>query len=178
MKIKKAFIVFLLINSVLLVFSGCGGKSNDEQSSEITTATNLSSEATDISEENPLLPIMTDIINKLELPQMVEVTDSDMIQDFFLIDKNNENYENIIIMQCPMSASMTEIILIKAKDVKSAKEDLIKRQDKAKEKDTFYPNDRDKADSSIVGTYENYAYFILTDNPEDVEKELLSKIKS
>jgi hypothetical protein len=101
-----------------------------------------------------------------------------MIQDFFLIDKNNENYENIIIMQCPLSASMTEIILIKAKDVKSAKEDLIKRQDKAKEKDTFYPNDRDKADSSIVGTYENYAYFILADNPEDVEKELLSKIKS
>ena len=113
-----------------------------------------------------------------EWPSLWEVTDPQILSDFFLLDETNENYRNMIVFQCPMSATMTEVIIIEAEDVESAKSDLEARRQKAIDQDAFYPNDVDLANASIVGTEGNYAYFILAGNAAEAETALVEAIKA
>lgn len=111
-------------------------------------------------------------------PALAEVNDEFILSDYFLLDKNNTNYEQLIVMQCPMSAQMCEIIIIKADDVDAAKADLEARQKKAQDTDAFYPNDIDRAANSIVGTDGDYAYFFLCENPTAAEELLTAAINN
>ena len=101
-----------------------------------------------------------------------------IISDYFTLDPNNENYEQAIFMQCPMSANLTEIIVIKAADPEAAKADLEARQKKAQDTDAFYPADIERANSSIVGTEGSYAYFLMCDNTSDIEAVLVEALKA
>lgn len=130
----------------------------------------------DDEEANPLQPLADAAMMSGEWPTMWEVTDAQMMSDFFLLDAENENYRNILVLQCPMSANMTEIIIIEAEDVSSAMTDLEARQKKAREMDAFYPNDVEKAEASIVGSEGDYAYFILAEVASDAEKALAEAI--
>ncbi|MGN0551949.1 MAG: DUF4358 domain-containing protein [Oscillospiraceae bacterium] len=111
-----------------------------------------------------------------EWPMLAEVTDEDIISDYFLLDKNNANYEQFIAMQCPMSAQMCEIIIIKTTDTDAAKADLEARQKKAQDTDAFYPNDIERAANSIVGAKGDYAYFLFCENPTAAEELLTAAI--
>lgn len=128
-------------------------------------------------EANPLqelvLAAMGDFSN---WPYLDEVTDDFIFSDYFLLDKSNENYEQIIAMQCPMSAQMCEIIIIKANDVETAKADLEARQKKAQDTDAFYPDDIERAANSIVGTKGSYAYFLICPDPVTAEQLLTEAI--
>lgn len=119
--------------------------------------------------ENPLMPVVDKVLSESEWPAMEEVTDPVIISDFFTLDPENANYRELIIMQCPMSASMSEIIIIDAEDTESAKADLEARQTKAIETDAWYPHDQELAAASIVGTNGSYAYFIIGDNAAAAE---------
>ncbi len=128
---------------------------------------------------NPLMPLIdAAVASSDKWPTLVEVTDETIIKDYFLLDKNNENYNEMIIMQCPMSASMSEIIIIKTNDVEAAKADLEARQKKAQDSDAWYPNDVELADSSIVGTEGEYVYFILAQGASEAETAIVDAIKS
>lgn len=109
-------------------------------------------------------------------PALDEVSDEYILSDYFLLDKNNPNYEQLIVMQCPMSAVMCEIIIIKADDVEAAKADLEARQKKAQDTDAFYPDDIERAGNSIVGTKGDYAYFFICENPPEAEELLTAAI--
>lgn len=112
-----------------------------------------------------------------EWPMLAEVTDEEIISDYFLLDKNNANYEQLIVMQCPMSAQMCEIIIIKTADTDAAKADLEARQKKAQDTDAFYPNDVERAANSIVGAKGDYAYFLFCENPTAAEESLTAAIE-
>lgn len=122
--------------------------------------------------QNPLRPIADRALSEGEWPFMDEVTDPVIISEFFTLDVENENYSGLIIMQCPMSASMSEIIIIDAVDVDSAKADLEARRTKAIETDAWYPHDQELAEASIVGTNGSYAYFIIGDNAAAAEDSI------
>lgn len=126
---------------------------------------------------NPLrdlvLASMGDLSN---WPMLAEVSDESILSDYFLLDKNNENYEQLIAMQCPMSAQMCEIIIIKAADTEAAMADLTARQKKAQDTDAFYPNDVERAANSIVGAKDGYAYFFLCEDPAAAEELLTAAI--
>lgn len=128
--------------------------------------------------ENPLRPVIEAAVSQGEWPYLSEVTDEQIISDYFTLDKNNENYEQSIFMQCPMSANLTEIIVIKAADPEAAKADLEARQKKAQDTDAFYPADIERANSSIVGTEGSYAYFLMCDNTSDIEDVLVEALKA
>lgn len=126
---------------------------------------------------NPLQDlVLASMGDKSNWPYLDEVTDEFIFSDYFLLDKNNENYEEIIAMQCPMSAQMCEIIIIKAKDVDSAKADLEARQKKAQDTDAFYPDDIERAANSIVGTKGDYAYFFICPDSVTAEQLLIEAI--
>lgn len=175
-----------------------------ETTTEATEETTVASEDTTVSEEtsaeegtdaeddseaevmmpmfdeenvNPLQDLVVAAMGDFsEWPMLAEVTDEEVISDYFLLDKNNANYEQLIVMQCPMSAQMCEIIIIKAADTDAAKADLEARQKKAQDTDAFYPNDVERAANSIVGAKGDYAYFLFCENPTAAEELLTAAI--
>lgn len=202
MKIRKMAAV--LAAMVCIGLAGCSDQTTDEvttsaeNTSETTTASETESQDTEGQDEtednspaedgdagsgeeasaNPLRPIADAGLAVGEWPFMDEVKDSFILEDFFLLDASNENYRNMIVMQCPMSANMSELIIIEADDVDAAKADLEARQKKAQEQDAWYPDDVERAGASIVGTEGDYAYFILCGSPDEVEKAVTDYIKS
>lgn len=147
---------------------------------DIPNNDNAEDEPEDIPVEgqNPLQPIADAALAVGEWPSLWEVTDPQLMSDFFLLDAANENYQNLLILQCPMSANMTEIIIIQADDVSAAKTDLEARQKKAQDQDAFYPDDVERAAASVVGTEGDYAYFLVGDNTPEAETAIVEYIKN
>lgn len=127
---------------------------------------------------NTLMPIAEAALAVGEWPMLWEVSDSDILKDFFLLEDMNSNYKNLLVLQCPMSSNMTEIIIIEADDVSDAKSDLEARQKKAQDQDAFYPADVERAGASVVGSEGSYAYFLMGDNTPDAEKAITDYIKA
>lgn len=128
--------------------------------------------------DNPLKPIIEKITSESEWPALDMVTDPTILSEYFLLDASNENYKEMIVMQCPISAVMSEIIIIEADDVDAAEEDLKARQQKAIDQDAWYPDDIDLANNSIVGTCGDYAYFIIGSEAETAEKIITDYVSS
>ena len=162
-----------------------GTVDTDDTADDITDG-----EETDSSDDTVLMPMFDEEnVNPLQnlvlatmgdfsdWPSLSEVSDEFILSDYFLLDKNNPNYEQLIVMQCPMSAVMCEIIIIKADDVDAAKADLEARQKKAQDTDAFYPDDIERAGNSIVGTKGDYAYFLICENPPEAEELLTAAIE-
>ena len=127
---------------------------------------------------NPLQGVVDAALAVGEWPAMMEITDEMMLTEYFKIDPANANYRNFMVMQCPMSATMSEIIIIEADDVDAAKADLDARREKAINQDAWYPNDVELAEASIVGTEGNYAYFILAGSAAEAETAIVEALKA
>lgn len=127
---------------------------------------------------NPLQGVVDAGLAVGEWPAMMEVTDDTFLTEFFMLDPANANYRNLIVMQCPMSATMSEIIIIEADDVEAAKADLEARREKAINQDAWYPNDVVLAEGSIVGTEGDYAYFILAGSAAEAETAIVEALKA
>lgn len=179
-------------------FTGCGAKETDApdaqtettiqqtEQTETASAEDISDDTDDTapdegaSEEavsdNPLYPVIENVLSQVEWPFMMEVTDEVILKEFFLLDPADANYNGLIVMQCPMSAAMSEIIVIDAADTDAAKADLEARRTKAIETDAWYPNDHILAEASIVGTTGNYAYFIIGEEAANTEPLLTAAL--
>ncbi|MDE6598947.1 MAG: DUF4358 domain-containing protein [Oscillospiraceae bacterium] len=187
--------------AICAMLAACGGDSGSADNA--STSAGTTSAAADVSETNsdteadteeaevengtvegvtdsanPLQPLADAATSVGEWPALMEVTDPQMLSDFFLLDAGNENYRNMIVLQCPMSATMTELIIIETSDTDAAVSDLEARRQKAIEQDAFYPNDVDLANASIVGTEGDYAYFILAWDAAEAEKALAEAVKN
>lgn len=204
MNTKKIIAAISALSLSAALLTACGGNDNTEDNTSAPSETPAVSTEADTSESsetsgeteapadtetdgagsedsgsaNPLQPLAGAVLAVGEWPSLMEVTDPQILSDFFLLNAENENYRNIIVLQCPMSALMTEVIIIEADDAEAAKTDLEARRTKAIEQDAFYPNDVDLANASIVGTEGDYAYFILAGNASDAESALVEAIKA
>ena len=127
---------------------------------------------------NPLQGVVDAALAVGEWPAMMEITDEMMLTEYFMLDPANANYRNLMVMQCPMSATMSEIIIIEADDVDAAKADLDARRNKAITQDAWYPNDVELAEASIVGTEGSYAYFILAGSAAEAETAIVEALKA
>ena len=177
---KKTTALYCAISLTgILLLTACSTNIKTAETTTLATesVTETSAETVE-SDASPLMPLVdAAVASSDKWPTLVEVTDETIIKDYFLLNKSNENYNEMIIMQCPMSASMSEIIIIKATDVVAAKADLEARQKKAQDSDAWYPNDVELADSSIVGTEGEYAYFILAQGASEAETAIVDAIK-
>lgn len=192
---KKLNNILLLTALIPTLFTSCGKTSENisdfsESQAEISDtqsavqtdkSIDLSESITDSETSENNNDVLSNLANSAlsvgSWPDMSEVTDKDYISEFFLLDTENENYNDIYITQCPMSANMSELIIIDANDTSSAKEDLEKRLEKVKTTDALYPEDVEKASKAIIGTVKNYAYYILSAEPEKSEEALLMQIE-
>lgn len=110
----------------------------------------------------------------VEWTPLTEVSDASVLKDMGL-DKDNPNYEEIIVKQAAISAAYAEIVVIKAKDVDEAVKDLEAHKEKISQ-DAFYPMHQDLAKQAIIGKQGNYAYLIANENGADAEKALQKAI--
>lgn len=138
---------------------------------EITEDENVDDDFT-VESSNPLMPMVESVLNSAEWPYLEEITDSYIISEYFTLDAENANYNELIVMQCPMSAVMSEIIIINAEDTDAAKADLDARRQKAIDTDAWYPDDQVNAENSIVGVNGSYVYFIIGNNAAEGEQAL------
>ena len=201
LKNMKKIIAAAAAVAMCAMLAACGGDSGSADNastsaestsaaadvSETETETEADTEEADVESgtvegvtdsENPLQSLADAATSVGEWPVLMEVTDPQMLSDFFLLDAENENYRNMIVLQCPMSATMTELIIIETSDTDAAVSDLEARKQKAIEQDAFYPNDVDLANASIVGTEGDYAYFILAWDAAEAEKALVEAVKA
>ena len=198
MKIRK--IAAALAAVLCIGLAGCSDNTTDEVTTSAENSTTTTSEATEASETeasqedtgntednspesegeaaNPLQHIADVALAVGEWPAMAGMDDPTMLEDFFLLDASNENYKNLLVIKCPMSANISELIIIEANDVDAAKADLEARQKKAQEQDAWYPDDVERAGASIVGTEGDYAYFIMCGSPDEVETAIVDYIKT
>lgn len=149
-----------------------------EESAEEPVEDELPSEDSGEVGLNPLQTVVDAALAVGEWPAMMEITDTMMLTEYFKLDPENANYRNLMVMQCPMSATMSEIIIIEADDVDAAKADLEARREKAITQDAWYPNDVELAEASIVGTEGDYAYFILAGSAAEAETAIVEAIKA
>lgn len=148
----------------------------EENSSENTEVQDTSS-----SEENQsidLEAIVNEVTSKTEWASLDKIEDNSIIKEFFTLDAENPNYNQLLAMQCPMSASIAEIILIDAIDVDSAIQDLNVRREKLINTDAYYPEHKELAEQSIIGSSGNIVYFIANYDAQESEKILLEYLDS
>lgn len=113
-----------------------------------------------------------------EWPVLDEITDEMMITEYLGLDPNKDSYVQTLFMQCPMSANLSEILIIKSTDVDSAVEDLKARRTRAIEIHAFYPADVENAEASIVGKTGDYAYYLLGSSAAEAESVLVKALKA
>lgn len=154
---------------------GCGntdGDSNNGNGQEVPTTTTQSTDTIDLD------AIVDEITTKVEWANLATIEDESLISEFFKLDVNNPNYEQLLVKQCPMSAVIAEIILIQTDHVESAMDDLQVRKQKLIDTDAYYPEHKEVAEKSIIGSYDDIAYFIAGESSEDSEKVLLEYLKT
>lgn len=199
MKNKRLALLIAGIASVSMLFSACNSN-NDTESEVLPEETTAVAETSEIvATQPPADQLMTEeavsseeitesklfnavekVTADVEWAQLDRISDPDIMNEFFKLDADNENYNDILVMQCPMSAVIAEIILIEAKDgqVDTAKADLEARKEKLINVDAFYPDSKTIAEDSIVGVYNNIAYFIAGENAAESEQVLLKELEN
>lgn len=195
----KKLMLCLIISCMTVSLVACGqsNSSNDVQDTSTTTdsttqttieetsesetsqdETSSSDDTTSNSDVVDLHAMVDEVTSKVEWASLSEVEDKDIIQEYFTLQADNSNYKQILVMQCPMSAVIAEIILIQAEDTQSAMQDLQARKDKLINTDAFYPEHKEIAEQSIVGSYGDIVYFIADSDAQESEKVLLEYLKT
>lgn len=195
----KKLMLCLIISCMTIGLVACGqsNSSNDVQDTSTTTdsttqttieetsesetsqdETSSSDDTTSNSDVVDLHAMVDEVTSKVEWASLSEVEDKDIIQEYFTLQADNSNYKQILVMQCPMSAVIAEIILIQAEDTQSAMQDLQARKDKLINTDAFYPEHKEIAEQSIVGSYGDIVYFIADSDAQESEKVLLEYLKT
>jgi hypothetical protein len=129
---------------------------------------------------SPLEAVAVTVTNAVKFPVLVDVTDPARLTDYFLIDPENPDYNSILVKESMLSSNMTELIIVDAISddaAKDAEKVLKDRRKKAIDTDAFYPADKTKAESSVVGREGHYAFYILSDNAHEAEKVLKEELK-
>lgn len=190
----KKLMLCLIISCMTVSLVACGqsNSNNDiqdtsnaqttvEETSESETSqdeTSSSDDTTSNSDVVDLHAMVDEVTSKVEWASLSEIDDKDIIQEYFTLQADNPNYKQILVMQCPMSAVIAEIILIQAEDTQSAMQDLQARKDKLINTDAFYPEHKEIAEQSIVGSYGDIVYFIADYDAQESEKVLLEYLKT
>ena len=151
--------VFALFAALLLVFSaGCSGEA--------------ASDSTDKGAGELLLIVL----NSVQFPQTVEVTDEDRISGEIGIDLSL--VEEYAIVQQMLSVDVSEVIILIAKD--GAAEELESVLEKRKESlindFAFYPNQVAAAEATEVGKVKNVVFLICHEEAAAARQKLIEEV--
>ncbi len=115
------------------------------------------------------------VLNSVEFPQTVNVTDKDIIGDMGIDLSLTDDYA---VIQQMLSVDVVEIIILKVKDgnMEQVIESLQNRKDSLINDFAFYPGQVEAAEATVVGKKWNVAYLICHKDAGTAEKTLLEEI--
>ena len=113
------------------------------------------------------------VLNSVQFPQTVELTDEDRITDELGIDLSL--VEEFAIVQQMLSVDVSEVIVLIAKDgaVGELKGVLEARKESLINDFAFYPNQVAAAEATRVGSVKNVVYLICHEEAEAAERGLI-----
>jgi len=142
--------IIIILTAVTLLLSVCVGCEN--------------------STDKPVLSpeeIYERIIEEVDLPIMLDISESRL--DEYNVEPDNA--VSFIAKEAAISAIFVQLIIIEAKDGKvGAVRDAMSEHQARLKDDAFYPQGRQAAAASIVGTIGNLVYLICDENAQEVEK--------
>ena len=100
------------------------------------------------------------------------VTDEYILDTYYGIDSSMD----AAVYCCPSAAVMSEVIIIRSDDPYTAREALDRRRTKAIERDALYPDDKRRAEESITGVTGDLAYFLMGEDADKAEEELIGAV--
>lgn len=161
-------LMYIILTAALLCAPLTGCSDDDSSSGADTRATDSTTVAESVTEKpSDVKPsdLAAAALGVGEWPKMAEITDADIISEDFEIDTADERLEDICIRKCPMSATMAEIIVIKAKkgEADYALSLLKTRKERLVKKFAFYPSDKEIAEAAIVGSQGDYVWLIAAE---------------
>ena len=104
--------------------------------------------------------------------EMEPVTDTYVLENYFGLDTGLD----MAVYRCPAAAVMAEVIVIRTDDTDSALLLLENRRNKAIERDALYPDDKRRAEESLTGVTGDFAYFVMGEDADKAEDELLKAV--
>lgn len=120
--------------------------------------------------------LLSTVLNSVQFPQTVELTDEDRITDELGIDLSI--VEDYAIVQQMLSVDVSEVIILIAKD--GAENQLLSVLESRKESlindFAFYPNQVASAEATEVGSEKNVVYLICHEEAAAAEQNLIAYI--
>lgn len=182
---KKAY--SLVIMGILLLTAACTTPNENSSSlnqskdasdiSGLQTTDNGSSSANNDNTQGGKAKVLgTVVLNSVQFPATVEITDSKIASD--VIGINLDDCENYYIAQQMMSVHLVEVIIVEAKDGKSGDilNNLNDRKKALIEKLAFYPDQVESVENTVVGETNGIVYLIAHKDAEKAKEELLKNI--
>ncbi len=160
---KKTVIVLILAS---LLLCGCS-----EQNAESTSSA-VSSES--VSEESGQLTcadIAQKILTFAEFPSMGVVEDENMLQS--IMDFSTPDIAEYSVYQHLLSVHLQEVIVIRSNDTAATLETLKARKQTLIDQIAFYPEQKEAAEGTVVGSKGDICYLITHEQASDIEKKLL-----
>lgn len=114
--------------------------------------------------------------DSIEFPQLVEVTDEDIITENIGIDLSQVT--DFAVYQQMLSVDVSEIIILIVKDGAESqlKTALENRKQSLIDDFAFYPNQVASAEATVVGSEKNVVYLICHEEATTAEQALLQEI--
>lgn len=155
---KKITVLCAVLLAVVITLTAC---SSDESGGSKTDKT--------------AKELLDTVLNSIEFPQIIDVTDEDRIGDMGIDLSISEDHA---IVQQMLSVDVVEVIILKVKDgeIDKAVEDLKARRESLINDFAFYPEQVESANATVVGSEKDVAYLICHANAAQAEEKLIEKI--
>lgn len=121
--------------------------------------------------------LLSVVMNSVQFPQTVELTDENIITDELGIDLSL--VEEYAIVQQMLSVDVTEVIILIAKDGAAGQlEDVLEARKESLINDfAFYPNQVASAEGTEVGSVRNVVYLICHEDAYIAELKLIEEVE-
>lgn len=177
----KRFFSILALSALLFSFSGCSSDTPKDNVISTSSAEELSSDKEVSSAEEAEKPQKTAaelaelVLNSVEFPQTVKVTDPDQAEAKGIDLSLTEDYAVIHQM---LSVDVVEIIVLRVKEgsMETVVESLQKRKESLIHDFAFYPGQVESAEATVVGSKGVFAYLICHKDAKTAEERLLEEI--
>ncbi len=163
----------LLALCAVLALCGCSSKSESSSKNESSSGSEIVESSQSASVDADLEELGTIVTSSGEWPSMY-IPDDDEFTDYFGVSKNDEMFSQIYGSFCPMSAILTEVILVvpNAGSEQQVQDFLDGRKELLIEKYAYYPSDKELAENAIIGNVGGVYYLLCAQSAEQAESAL------
>ncbi len=153
-----------------VLLCGCSDTAISEENSVGGNYSSYDSENKDIScEELALLAIDSGVF-----PDMVKVTEQALLDT--VMDFSGYGIDEFSVYQQAISVELSEIVIVHSKQPDEAEAALVKRREALIKQYSFYPEQKESAENSVVFSLDGYSVLIAAKEPDAAVEAVKAEI--